>query len=52
VPLLIYSPFVRPDGMAEFGEHACSRGSLGTIPATSIMPIALANARRLEKYGA
>lgn len=52
VPLLIYSQFVRPDEIAEFGEHACSRGSLGTIPATSIMPIALANAHRLEKYGA
>ena len=52
VPLLVYAPFVRPDGIAEFGERACSRGSLGTIPAVSIMPIALANARRLDKYGA
>ncbi|NJD60572.1 MAG: 2,3-bisphosphoglycerate-independent phosphoglycerate mutase [Anaerolineae bacterium] len=52
VPLLVYSHFICPDGTAEFGERACSRGSLGTIPATSIMPIALANARRLEKYGA
>jgi 2,3-bisphosphoglycerate-independent phosphoglycerate mutase len=52
VPLLVYSHFVRPDGIAEFGERACLRGSLGTIPATSILPIALANARRLDKYGA
>lgn len=52
VPVLIYSPFVRPDGIAEFGERACSRGSLGTIPATHIMPIALANALRITKYGA
>ena len=52
VPVLIYSPFVRPEGFPEFGEHACSRGSLGTIPATHIMPIALANALRIAKYGA
>jgi 2,3-bisphosphoglycerate-independent phosphoglycerate mutase len=52
VPLLVYSPFVRPDGMAEFGERACTRGSLGTFPATSIMPLVLANAMRLAKYGA
>jgi 2,3-bisphosphoglycerate-independent phosphoglycerate mutase len=52
VPLLVYSPYVRSDGIAEFGEHACSRGSLGTIPATQIMPLALANALRIAKYGA
>ena len=52
VPILIYSPFVRPDGISKFGERACIRGSLGTIPATHVMPIALANALRLTKYGA
>jgi 2,3-bisphosphoglycerate-independent phosphoglycerate mutase len=52
VPLLISAPYVRPDGISEFGERACARGSLGTIPATQIMPIALANAMRLSKYGA
>jgi len=52
VPVLIYSPFVCPDEIAEFGERACRRGSLGTIPATNIMPIALANASRIIKYGA
>ena len=52
VPVLIYSPFVCPDEIAEFGERACNRGSLGTIPATHIMPIALANASRIIKYGA
>jgi len=52
VPLLIFSPYVRSDGIAEFGEHSCSHGSLGTIPATQIMPLALANALRIAKYGA
>ncbi len=52
VPLLLYAKHVRADGLAEFGEHACARGSLGTLPAQSILPIALANAGRLAKYGA
>lgn len=52
VPVLVYSPYVRPDCIKEFGESACLRGSLGTIQATSLMPIALANAGRLAKYGA
>lgn len=52
VPVLIHSPFARTDGIPQFGEQACARGSLGTFPATQIMPIALANAMRLAKYGA
>jgi 2,3-bisphosphoglycerate-independent phosphoglycerate mutase len=52
VPVLLYSPYVRSDGIAEFGERTCGRGSLGTIQATHIMPIALANALRITKYGA
>lgn len=52
VPTLLYSKFVRPDGIAEFGERACARGSLGVLPATHIMPLALANAGRISKYGA
>jgi 2,3-bisphosphoglycerate-independent phosphoglycerate mutase len=52
VPLLIHGAYVRPDGIPEFGEHACLRGSLGVIPATYVIPLALANAGRLSKYGA
>ena len=52
VPLLIYSPYVRPDRLPEFGESACAKGSLGTIPAIHVMPLALANALRITKYGA
>ncbi len=52
VPVLIYSPYVRADGLAEFGERTCALGSLGTFPATHIMPFALANALRISKYGA
>lgn len=52
VPLLLYSQQVREDGIAEFGERACGRGSLGVLPAKDVMPIALANAGRIAKYGA
>ena len=52
VPTLIYAPTARADGIAAFGERACARGSLGVLPATHILPIALAHAMRLAKYGA
>ncbi len=52
VPVLLYSKYVRVDGICEFGERACVRGSLGTLPAKHILPMALANAGRIAKYGA
>jgi len=52
VPTLIHGKYVRADGIAEFGEHACARGNLGVLPAKHIMPIALANAQRLAKFSA
>jgi len=52
VPTLLYSKLARPDGIPVFGERACARGSLGILPAKDVMPVALAHARRLAKYGA
>jgi 2,3-bisphosphoglycerate-independent phosphoglycerate mutase len=52
VPVLLYSKIVRADGIAEFGERAGVRGSLGRMFSKDIMPIALANAQRLTKLGA
>lgn len=52
VPVLLYAKNVRPDGIAEFGERACARGSLGVLPAKHIIRIALANSGRISKYGA
>ena len=52
VPTLLYAEYVRADGIAEFGERACARGSLGVLPAKNVMPLALANAGRIAKYGA
>lgn len=50
LPLLLHARHARPDGVAEFGERACGRGSLGVLPAKEIMPLALAHAGRLEKW--
>ena len=50
VPTLLYARYVRADGIAEFGERACAHGGLGVLPAKDIMPLALANAMRIEKF--
>jgi 2,3-bisphosphoglycerate-independent phosphoglycerate mutase len=53
VPLLLWAPeTVRPDAETVFGERVCARGGLGTFPTTELMPLALAHAGRLAKYGA
>jgi len=53
VPLIIWSKYCRPDNVDKFGERNCITGGLGPrLPATDIIPLALANAKRLEKYGA
>ncbi len=52
VPVLLYSKFVRADGVVEFSERVCARGGLGHLRAQELMPIALANAQRLTKFGA
>jgi 2,3-bisphosphoglycerate-independent phosphoglycerate mutase len=53
VPIVLWSRYCRPDQVLSFGERACVRGGLGPrLPATQSMPIALANAGRLRKFGA
>jgi len=52
VPTLLRSRYCRPDEVQVFGERACMRGGLGVFPATDLMPLAMANALRLTKYGA
>ena len=52
VPLLIHSRWCRLNPRASFSEEGCAAGALGRIPATEIMPIAMANALKLAKYGA
>lgn len=53
VPVLLWSDHCRADEVQRFGERACMAGGLGPrIPSTHLMPLALANALRLKKYGA
>ena len=52
VPFLLHSKWCRRDSVQEFSESACSHGALGVFPAIDIVPMALANALKLEKYGA
>jgi 2,3-bisphosphoglycerate-independent phosphoglycerate mutase len=53
VPFLLWAPdTVRPDDQTRFGERACARGGLGNFPALDTIPMALAHAGRLDKFGA
>ncbi len=52
VPTLLHSKWCRPDRVKEFSESACALGGLGHFPATQIMPLAMANALKLTKFGA
>ncbi len=52
VPCLLYSNTCRPDGLAGFGESLCCSGSLGRLAAVDLMPLAMAHALKLNKYGA
>ena len=52
VPFMLFSRHTRADGVAEFGEHTCARGSLGTFLAKDGLILALSCAGRLTKYGA
>lgn len=52
VPTLLVSKCCRADACQSFGESDCLRGGLGQFEAKYLMPLALANAERLGKYGA
>ncbi|MGQ9475938.1 MAG: 2,3-bisphosphoglycerate-independent phosphoglycerate mutase [Actinomycetota bacterium] len=51
-PLLFHSRWERRDDVDSFGERACARGILGTFPAVELLPMMLACAQRLTKFGA
>ncbi len=52
VPTLIWSAYCRPDAATAFSEIECTRGGLGHFHATDILPLLMANALRLAKFGA
>ncbi|MBW2061641.1 MAG: 2,3-bisphosphoglycerate-independent phosphoglycerate mutase [Deltaproteobacteria bacterium] len=52
LPVLLRSKYIRPDHHQEFGERACATGGLGHIRHVDLMPLAMAHAGRLTKFGA
>jgi len=52
VPLLLKSPYVLGNTSKAFSERECLKGELGTFPTVNLMPLVLANAIRLKKFGA
>lgn len=53
VPVIVWSKSCLPDKVNSFGERACMTGGLGPqFSGVDLMPLAMANALRLEKFGA
>jgi 2,3-bisphosphoglycerate-independent phosphoglycerate mutase len=52
LPILLHAHNGRRDPVTTFGETACLAGSLGHIRHVDIMPLAMAHAMRLAKFGA
>lgn len=51
-PFLLRAATAMPDGVARFTERDCSQGYLGRFQASFAMPLMLAHAGKLKKYGA
>lgn len=52
VPLLLWGPHCRGGDDGGFGERACQGGPLGQLRSVDVVPLALAQADRLRKFGA
>ncbi len=52
VPFMMRAKWSRADACQAFNEPALQQGSLGTFPAVEALPLAMAHAGRLQKYGA
>lgn len=52
VPTILKSPYVFGGLCKSFSERECFKGELGIFPTINLMPLALANALRLKKFGA
>ena len=52
VPVMLRSPYVLGKTCKAFTERECIQGELGIFPTINLMPLALAHALRLKKFGA
>jgi len=51
-PFVLVSRNALPDGVQALSERACAEGMLGRFPSVYAMPLMLAHALKLKKYGA
>jgi len=51
-PFILFSPYVRVDEVDKFSEKACAQGGLGRFLAVDVLPLMMANALKLKKFGA
>jgi 2,3-bisphosphoglycerate-independent phosphoglycerate mutase len=52
VPVMLHSDICGMDDVKEFNENECNRGGLGYFESKYLMGLILANAKRLNKFGA
>jgi len=52
VPVLMKAPYLRGGDGGRFDEVACRSGQIGTITAKELLPLGMAHAGKLEKFGA
>ncbi len=52
VPVLIHSPYVLGETCTRFTEREALKGELGIFPGVKLMPLLLAHAGKMKKFGA
>ncbi len=52
VPFLLYGPYLRNDAATRFTEDEAAKGALGDLHGTNVLPLLLAHAGKLQKFGA
>jgi len=52
VPVLMKAPFLRGKDADRFTEKTCLNGQIGSIKSSQLLPLAMAHAEKLQKYGA
>ncbi|MDD5015842.1 MAG: 2,3-bisphosphoglycerate-independent phosphoglycerate mutase [Atribacterota bacterium] len=51
-PFMLFSKYIRVDEVEQFNEKECVKGELGRFSAVDVLPLMMANALKLQKFGA